>query len=257
MSIKVTILGCGTSGGVPTIGDRWGTCDPKNPKNRRLRASVAVALESGETILIDTSPDLRAQLLDNHIHDVDAVLYTHQHADHTHGLNDLGVVSRLKNKEIPVYGDEETLDDIVKSFGYAFYDPNNDHYLPFLKAHIIDLSPFSLFGQTIEPFRQDHGIIQSLGFKIGAFAYSTDVCRLDDTVLDHLQGKLDVWVVDCLRYEPHRTHSHLAQTLQWIEHVKPKRAILTHMCPYLDYDTLAKQLPDGVEPGYDGLSFRV
>ncbi len=145
------------------------------------------------------------------------------------------------------------MDALVKSFGYAFYDPQNDHYQPFLKAHIIDLQPFMLFDQLIEPFEQDHGIIKSLGFKIGSFAYSTDVCRLEDSVLDFLQGKLDVWVVDCLRYEPHRTHSHLAQTLEWIKHVNPKRAILTHMSPYLDFDTLKSQLPEGVEPGYDGL----
>lgn len=253
--MKVTILGCGTSGGVPIIGDRWGNCDPKNPKNERLRSSAL--LEMGDKkVLIDTSPDLRYQLLREKVPTIDAVLYTHAHADHTHGLNDLCLVSRFKEAEIPVYGDKPTLDALRQSFGYAFHNPDNAHYQPFLTAHEIEYTPFEVFGRTVEPFEQDHGLIKSLGFKIGDFAYSTDVCALKPEVLDFLKG-IDTWVVDCLRYEPHTTHSHLALTLEWIAYVKPRRAILTHLSPLLDYDTLCQELPAGVEPGYDRLTLEI
>lgn len=253
--MKLTILGCGTSAGVPVIGNRWGNCDPKNPKNRRSRTSALVEWD-GKRILIDSSPDLRFQLLATHIEDVDAVLYTHAHADHTHGINDLCLLSRRKNAAIPIYGDKDTLRALTTSFEYAFKDPGNDHYKPFLDANEIRPSvSFSLFGKTVTPFIQDHGIIQSVGFKIGPIAYSTDVCQLDPHILDDLkEARLKVWVVDCLQLEPHRTHSHLAQTLQWIEHVKPEQAILTHLSPHLDYDTLSTMLPTNVEPAYDGLS---
>lgn len=253
--MKITILGCGTSGGVPVIGDRWGSCDPTNPKNQRLRSSILVEL-AGKYILVDSSPDLRYQLLRAKVPTIDAVLYTHAHADHTHGLNDLCLVSRFKEEKIPVYGDKPTLDVLHQSFEYAFHNPDNEHYSPFLTAHEIRDTPFELFGQTIEPFEQDHGLIKSLGFKVGNFAYSTDVCKLKPEVLDSLKG-IDTWVVDCLRYEPHTTHAHLDLTLEWINHVKPRRAILTHMSPHLDYETLKKDLPSGVEPAYDGLLVEV
>ena len=204
-------------------------------------------------VLIDTSPDLRYQLLREKVPTIDAVLYTHAHADHTHGLNDLCLVSRFKEAEIPVYGDKPTLDALHQSFGYAFHNPDNEHYAPFLTAHeISNYQSFEMFGHTVQPFEQDHGLIQSLGFRIGNFAYSTDVCGLKPEVLESLKG-LDTWIVDCLRYEPHTTHAHLALTLEWIAHVKPKRAILTHMSPLLDYETLRQEVPAGVEPGYDGM----
>lgn len=249
--IAVTILGCGTSGGIPVIGNRWGDCDPKNPKNKRLRSSVLVEYH-GKKILIDSSPDLRYQLLRAHVDTLDAVLYTHAHADHTHGLNDLCLVSRFKEAEIPVYADADTLSQLQQSFGYAFSNPGNEHYRPFLKPHTFEEKPFDLFGQTITPFPQDHGFCTSYGFRIGDFAYSTDVKAFAPDVLDQLKG-LKLWVVDCLQYMPHQTHSHLDQTLEWIEVVKPERAILTHMSPRLDYETIKAQLPEGVEPAYDGL----
>jgi phosphoribosyl 1,2-cyclic phosphate phosphodiesterase len=256
--MKLTILGCGTSAGVPMIGNRWGACNPENPKNRRTRTSALVAWE-GHHILIDSSPDLRYQLLSTGIDDVDAVLYTHAHADHTHGLNDLCLLSRRKNAAIPIYGDKETLDALMTSFEYAFKDPGNDHYKPFLVSNEIRTNvPFSLFGQEVEPFPQDHGIIQSVGFKIGEIAYSTDVRLMNKKVLDWLKASaLKVWVVDCLQLEPHRTHSHLAQTLKWIRHVKPERAILTHLSPHLDYDALSAMLPPNVVPAYDGMTVLV
>lgn len=253
--MKVTVLGCGTSGGVPVIGQRWGACDPKNPKNQRLRSSILLEL-GGKYVLVDTSPDLRYQLLRVEVPTIDAVLYTHAHADHTHGLNDLCLVSRFKDAEIPVYGDKPTLDALQKSFGYAFHNPDNEHYKPFLEVHEIKTEPFMLFGHTITPFEQDHGLINSLGFKVGNFAYSTDVCRLTPDVLESLKG-IDTWIVDCLRREPHTTHAHLDLTLEWIRYVKPRRAILTHMSPHLDYETLRQELPPGVEPAYDGLVVEV
>lgn len=252
--MKVIILGCGTSGGIPVIGNRWGSCDPSNPKNRRSRTS-ALAEWGGHRFLIDSSPDLRSQLLACEIPDIDAVLYTHTHADHTHGLNDLCLLSRRKNAPIPIYGDKDTIDSLMTSFTYAFKDPGNDHYKPFLAPYIIQWGvPFPVFGHTIEAFRQDHGIIESTGFLLGSFAYSTDVCGLEDAVLEKLsEAALDLWVIDCLQREPHRTHSYLEQTLGWIQRVKPKRAVLTHLSPHLDYEILASELPTGVEPAYDGM----
>lgn len=252
--MRVTILGCGTSGGIPVIGNRWGACDPSNPRNRRSRASAMVEW-NGKKILLDSSPDLRSQLLAYAIDDVDAVLYTHIHADHTHGINDLCLLSRRKNAPIPVYGDSHTVDGLLQSFEYAFRSPDNDHYLPFLKEHVIEPErPFSVFDLQVYPFPQDHGIIQTLGFRLGSFAYSTDVRRFEESVLQELkEAQLGLWVVDCLQLEPHRTHSHLEQTLRWIDFVKPKRAVLTHLSPHLDYATLAKNLPKDVEPAYDGL----
>lgn len=254
--MKVTILGCGSSSGVPFINGFWGNCDPSNPKNKRLRASVCVH-HNNKNILIDCSPDVRFQLLQNGIKDIDAVLFTHAHADHCHGLNDLGLISRFKKKEIPLYGDKKTMDQIQHAFGYAFpQEADEGFYRHFVTANIIDDSPFELEGLKIHHFEQDHGVTTSRTFRIGKFAYSTDVKTLTKDQLDNLKG-LDVWVVDCLREAPHLTHSHLEQTLEWIEYVKPKRAILTHLSIELDYDDLMKKLPASVEPAYDGLVFDV
>ena len=249
--MKIRILGCGTSAGVPALGNRWGLCDPKNPKNKRLRTSALVQV-GDKNILIDSSPDLRYQLMRENIGVVHAVIYTHQHADHTHGINDLGPISRINKFDMPIYANRETLEDLKAAFGYAFHDPENGHYHPFLLPQEIDETPFDLFGHTVQPFEQDHGIIKSLGFRIGDFAYSTDVCKLSPSALERLQG-IKVWVVDCLQRDPHGTHSYLDQTLEWIAHVKPERAILTHMSNTLDYQTLKADLPEGVEPAYDGM----
>ncbi len=254
--MKVTILGCGTSGGAPFINGFWGECNPENPKNSRFRASICLE-HNNKTIVVDCSPDLRHQILRAGIKDIDAVLLTHAHADHCHGLNDLCLMSRFKKKEIPLYGDKTTLDQVQAAFGYAFpKEGNEDFYKPFVTANIIDESPFELQGLTIQHFEQDHGFSKSRTFRIGKFAYSTDVKTLTKDQLDSLKG-LDVWVVDCLRQDPHATHSHLAQTLEWIDYVKPKRAILTHMSVELDYDAVMKTTPDHIEPAYDGMIFDV
>lgn len=254
--MKVKILGCGTSGGIPFINGFWGNCDPNNPKNRRTRASVCLE-HKGKNILIDCSPDVRQQCLENKITDIDAVVFTHAHADHCHGLNDLCLMSRFKKQLIPLYGDQNTMDQIQAAFGYAFPQKDgNDFYKPFVEAHILKEEPFELEGLTFHHFEQDHGVSKSRTFRVGKFAYSTDVKTLTKEQLNLLKG-LDTWVVDCLRDTPHLTHSHLDQTLEWIEYVKPKRAILTHMSLELAYDQLNAATPDHITPAYDGLTFEV
>lgn len=246
--MKVTILGCGTSGGVPRIGNLWGECDPKNPKNRRRRVSILV--EQGETrLLVDTSPDLREQMLDANVERLDAVLYTHDHADHTHGIDDLRAFYHIMRKPVPVYGDEKTLEVLKQRFDYIFAPKLG--YPAICEAHVID-GPFRIGGIDVVPFVQEHGPITSLGFRFGKIAYSTDLNGLPQDSKEILRG-LDVWIVDALRRKPHPTHPHLEMTLEWIEELEPKRAILTHMTWDLDYDTLKKELPAGVEPGYDGM----
>ena len=250
--MRVRILGCGGSGGVPTIGGDWGACDPTEPKNRRRRVSILVE-EGATAILVDTSPDLREQLLDAGTQRLDAVLFTHAHADHLHGIDDLRGMNRLMRQPIPVYGDPATLQQIERRFGYVFapLEFGNSFYKPTLTPHAIT-GPFEIAGVKIVPFEQDHGFSKTLGLRIGAMAYSTDVVGLDDAAFAVLGG-LDLWIVDCLRYEPHPTHSHLARTLEWIARAKPRRAVLTHMDPGFDYETLRRELPAGVEPGYDGM----
>jgi len=250
--MRVTVLGCGASTGVPAIGPNWGRCDPGDPRNRRRRVSVLV--EVGATIiLIDTSPDLREQLLDAGVARIDAVLMTHAHADHLHGIDDLRSVNRLMQSAIPLYADRRTLDEIDRRFGYVLrpVEEPGRYYRPTLVPHEIT-GPFEIRGIPIVPFVQDHGFITTLGLRIGGFAYSTDVTELDADAFAALAG-VELWIVDCLRREPHPTHSHLAKTLSWIARVGPRRAVLTHMDQSLDYRELSAELPCGVEPGQDGL----
>ena len=250
--MKVTVLGCGPSTGVPTIGGHWGRCDPADPRNRRRRVSILV--ERGATaILVDTSPDLREQLIDAGISRLDAVLLTHTHADHLHGIDDLRTVYRLMKAPIPFYADRDALAEIRQRFGYLVepVGPESNFYRPILEPHEIS-GPFAAAGIPVVPFAQRHGYRTSLGFRIGAMAYSTDAADLDDAAFAALEG-VELWIVDCLRREPHPTHSHLAKTLAWIERVRPRRAVLTHMDQSLDYRELSRELPPGVEPGRDGL----
>jgi phosphoribosyl 1,2-cyclic phosphate phosphodiesterase len=248
------VLGCGPSWGVPRIGNEWGDCDPANPRNRRRRVSVLVE-EGGTTLLIDTSPDLREQLLDAGVRRIDAVLFTHAHADHLHGIDDLRSVNWLMRSGIPVFASAQALAEINSRFGYVFDpqkpDRQSAYYKPVLEPHAVD-GPFAAAGIHVMPFVQDHGFSTTLGFRIGAMAYSTDVVELDEAAFAALRG-VDLWIVDCIRRKPHVTHAHLDKTLQWIARVKPRRAVLTHMDESLDYATLCHELPAGVEPGYDGL----
>jgi len=256
--MHVTMLGCGPSWGVPLIGGEWGACDPANPKNRRRRVSLLVEANGG-TLLVDTSPDMREQLLDAGVCSIDAVLYTHSHADHTHGIDDLRSVNRLMRKPLPVFATARTLEEIRGRFGYVFqplrHGAKGGFYKPVLEPVEIT-GPFEAAGIAVTPFEQDHGFSPTLGFRFGRVAYSTDVIRLDERAFAALAG-VEVWIVDCIRRDPHVTHSHLAQTLDWIARVRPRRAILTHMDQSLDYATLRASLPQDVEPGYDGLSFEV
>jgi phosphoribosyl 1,2-cyclic phosphate phosphodiesterase len=251
--MRVRILGCGGSGGVPLVGGVWGACDPAEPRNRRRRTSVLVE-DGPTTLLIDTSPDLREQLLDAGTKRLDAVLFTHAHADHLHGIDDLRGMNRLMRTNLPVYADARTLAVIAERFDYVFrpLEEGASFYKPTLTEHVIE-GPFTVAGIDIVPFVQDHGFSKTLGFRIGGMGYSTDVVDLDETAFAALAG-IELWIVDCLRYDPHPTHSHLEKTLSWIARVKPRHAVLTHMDVPLDYATLRGKLPAGVEPGYDGLT---
>jgi phosphoribosyl 1,2-cyclic phosphate phosphodiesterase len=262
MPVEVTILGCGSSTGVPRTGlagPDWGACDPSNPRNRRSRCSVLVKAD-GVTMLIDTSPDLRAQMLAHPPGRIDAVLFTHDHADQIHGIDDLRAFAYHMRRRIPVFADKTTLSTLRERFGYCFQTPPGSGYPPILDAITIgeDLTPFEVSGEngkvTVIPFAQTHGRIISLGFRIGGFAYSSDVSSLDEAAFSALEG-VDCWVIDALRDEPHPTHSHVNQSLEWIARIRPRHAVLTNMHIDLDYNALSARLPNGVEAAYDGLRF--
>ncbi len=252
--MRVTILGCGSSSGLPVVGAGWGECDPNEPRNRRLRASILVS-DGPTSLLVDASPDCRAQLLAADVSHLDAVLFTHAHADHCHGVDDLRWINIATGQDLPVYGDERTLAEIRKRFAYAFeplkHATEAHYYKPVLAANEI-AGPFRAGTIDVTPFEQDHGFSKSLGFRFGAFAYSTDVVEMPEAGFAALAG-IDTWVVDCFRRTPHRTHSHLPRTLEWIARVKPRRAVLTHMGGSMDYRALSAELPTGVEPAYDGM----
>ncbi len=252
----IKILGCGHSYGVPCLRGVWGECDPEEPRNRRTRSSIFIQTP-GTKLLVDTGPDLRHQFLREEIHDLDAVFYTHDHADHAHGLNELVALSRHKKKPIPAYGSPETLASLKRSFPYAF-ESSNAHYAPFLTAHpLLPGEPVTIGGVCITPFSQDHGWARTLGFLVEGrslkkVAYSTDVISFPACSEPYLRG-LDVWIVDCLKRTPHPTHSHLEQTMGWVSAFAPRQAVLTHMDASLDYQTLCASLPHSVRPAYDGM----
>ena len=253
MSIKVTMLGCGSSGGVPLIGNIWGPCNPNNPKNQRRRVSILVNINN-KNFLIDTSPDLRMQMLDAKITNIDAVLYTHSHADHANGIDDLRAFcwKRKDNSPLPIYGDKYTINQLKERFYYAF-GTKAGPAVPSLEARTINIGQINTILDTnIMAINQIHGKGYSIGYRFGNFAYSTDVNKFPKESFQFLKN-LDIWIVDCVRYEPHYSHSHLEQTLSWISILKPKRAILTHMGHWLDYDELLSKCPDNVEPGVDGM----
>lgn len=266
MTLKATILGCGSSGGVPRLGGPdnagfWGACDPSNLKNRRLRCSLLVRRksEAGETaVLVDTSPDMREQLLAARCGALDGVLITHDHADQLHGFDDLRMVAINMRREVDVHMDATTAQGVLARFGYCFAQSQGSFYPPIVTAHEIKqpFEPFEIIGAggpvSVQSFWQRHGRIRSLGFRFGSLAYSSDVDGLDDAAFAALEG-VECWIVDTLRYTEHPSHAHLALTLSWIERVKPKRAILTNLHTDLDYETLRCELPPGVEPAYDGM----
>lgn len=250
--MRATILGCGGSLGVPMVGNNWGTCDPSNPRNRRRRPSLLV--QNGATsILVDTTPDCREQLLDADVGRLDGVVFTHSHADHVHGVDDLRGLTYRQHGPIRGFADRQTADLLSMRFGYAVASVDMDRglYAPILDLEIID-GPFRVGGIDVIPFVQQHGPGTSLGLRFGPLAYSTDVSRLDEAAFAVLEG-VDTWIVDACREAPHPSHAHLALALDWIRRLRPRCAILTHMNHTMDYATLCAQLPDGVVPAYDGL----
>ena len=261
-ALTFTILGCGSSGGVPRIGGHWGDCDPTNPKNRRRRCSMLVERtdEGGTTrVLIDTTPDMRQQLLDAEIGDLDAVIYTHGHADHVHGIDDLRMIVMNRREKLPVWADGPTQERLYSGFGYAFTQPEGSPYPPILDMHTID-GDVTIDGKggeiTFTPFKVGHGAIDALGFRIKDLAYLPDVVEIYDDAWDAVSN-LDIWIVDALRRTPHPTHAHLERTLEWIARVAPKRAILTNMHLDLDYAQLMDETPDHIEPAFDGMRLTV
>jgi len=256
--MRFTILGCGSSGGVPRLGGHWGACDPENPKNRRQRCSMLVERVSDAgttTVLIDTSPDLRNQLLTAEVGRLDGVIYTHAHADHVHGIDDLRMIVFNMKQRLQVWADGNTQDDLISRFAYAFVQPKASPYPPILDLNtiqgdtVIDGPGGAI---TFKPFEVGHGSIDALGFRINDLAYLPDVATIPDAAWADLQD-LDIWIVDALRRDPHPTHSHLANTLDWIAQAKPKQAVLTNMHIDLDYDTVLHETPDHVQPAYDGM----
>ncbi len=261
MTVTFTILGCGSSGGVPRPALGWGVCDPSNPKNRRRRCSLLVEQknESGgcTRVLVDTSPDLREQLLDAEVNKLDAVFYSHEHADHTHGIDDLRGLFIRHRKRVDVYLDEPTSYALHRKFGYCFVKPADSEYPPIVTEHrLIAGEPEVIEGEggplRVLPILQHHGDIVSIGFRFGNVAYSCDLSGLPPQSEAALAG-LDLWIVDALRYTPHPSHFSVNDALSWIARIKPKRAILTNLHSDLDYETLRKELPPHVTPAYDGM----
>ena len=262
--LRFTILGCGSSGGVPRLGGEglgadWGACNPANPKNRRSRCSLLIERRTagGVTrVLIDTTPDMRSQLLAANVGVLDAVVFTHSHADHTHGIDDLRQVVFNIHRRLPVWADPPTQEALIARFGYAFVQPKGSPYPPILELNTIGEAPFQIDGAggTVElmPFLCDHGSMDALGFIVGGLAYLPDAVAIPEAHWPLLNG-LRVFVVDALRRKPHATHAHLAMTLDWISRCAPERAVLTNMHNDLDYDELCAELPPNVQPAYDGL----
>lgn len=269
---RATILGCGSSGGVPRVGGEdgrgdWGTCDPREPKNRRTRCSLLIerahatdgfARRSVTSAAIDTSPDFRAQMLANAVSHLDGVALTHDHADQTHGLDDLRAFAIRSRKRVPVWLDRSTAGGVVERFRYCFEQAEGSWYPAILEERAIPPlgASFEITGPAgpipFIPFLQNHGPVNSLGFRIGDLAYSSDVNGLPPDSFDILDG-VKIWIVDALQIAPHGTHANLEMTLRWIEAVKPELAILTNLHITMDYRTLIGSLPAGVEPAYDGL----
>ena len=264
MSLTFTILGCGSSMGVPRVALGWGACDPNNPKNRRRRCSLLV--ERGERqgprtrVLVDCAPDLREQLLEAEVDWLDGVLITHEHADHTHGIDDLRPLFINKRRRLDVFLDEPTSRAMHARFGYCFMTPPGSEYPPILNEHrLVPGHPVTINGQggpiEVLPVLQEHGDIASLGFRFGDVAYSADIKGLPDESLAFMTG-LHVWIVDALRRPPHPSHFNLDEALEWIARIKPKRAILTNLHSDLDYEALRARLPSHVAPAFDGMQFR-
>ncbi len=256
--MRVTILGCGTSAGVPRPGGKdgkgeWGAANPQDPRNRRRRCSILVQ-DSGKTILVDTSPDVRSQLLDAEVERVDAVIWTHEHADQVHGIDDLRPYA-LRQGQIESWSDERTFAVLRRRFAYCFEAEGGGFYNPIYRHSILS-GPFEAAGMPVVPFDQDHGTIRSVGYRFGPVGYANDVVSLPESSLEALAG-VEVLVVDAMRYRPHPTHAHLDRALEWIDRLRPKRAFLTNMHVDMDYEEVDRTTPPNVTPCHDGLVIEV
>jgi phosphoribosyl 1,2-cyclic phosphate phosphodiesterase len=259
VNFKITLLGTGGSAGLPQIGGAdgagdWGRCDPNEPRNRRSRASIVIDAPHGR-LLVDTAPEMRLQLTDNRIASIDALLFTHPHADHIAGFDEVRILNRLLGAPLPAYADARTWEELRLRFDYAFkpWQPPG-FFRPVLETTTIAVGEVvNILGLDIRMIGQDHGFIPSLGLRIGSFAYCTDVVKFEPDQFAALEG-VETWIVDCFtRGPPHPTHVNLDTVLAWVDVLKPKRTILTHMGIDMDYAWLRANLPAGVEPGYDGL----
>ena len=265
-ALEFVILGCGSSGGVPRADGNWGVCDPSNPRNRRSRCSLMVRRRSEAgpehetTVLIDTSPDMRLQTAEAGVKRLDAVLYTHDHADQVNGIDDLRVFFLRSRRRTPCFMDAAAWGSIGRRFAYVFKGESG--YPAICDAEALPPlgQDFMIDGPSgpipVTTFDQDHGDIKSVGYRLGDVAYSSDVVGLPETSFAALAG-VRVWILDALRYTPHPTHASVERALEWIARVKPERAILTNMHVDIDYETLRRDLPVGVEPAYDGLRFEI
>jgi phosphoribosyl 1,2-cyclic phosphate phosphodiesterase len=264
MRRTITILGCGSSGGVPRVGGGWGACDPREPRNRRRRCSILLRQETEAGVtqaLVDTSPDLREQLLDAEVGRLDGIVFTHDHADHTHGIDDVRPLVIAMRRRIDAFMDDATARGLVNRFGYIFRTPEGGSYPPILSERRIEAgAAFEIGGAggtlAIKPFRLVHGDIDALGLKVGNVAYTPDVSEIPEEALDDLRD-LDIWIIDALRVAPHPSHFHLAQALEWVERMKPRQAILTNLHNDLDYGALARDLPAHIRPAFDGMVVEV
>ena len=258
--VRVTILGCGGSAGVPQLGGAdgtgdWGACDPNEPRNRRTRSSIVIQGEGGERLLIDCSPDIRTQLLACAVPRVDAILFTHAHADHVLGIDDIRILNRIVERPIDAFAETATIAELDHRFDYAFKEWTNP---PHFFRPVLTKRPIA-FGDVVETcglrlqtFEQDHGFLSTIGLRVGGFGYSTDAVALDARAFAALQG-VDTWVVDCFQRARHRTHANVDQVIAWFQQVKPRRMILTHMGFDVDWAWLQRHMPAGIEPGFDGM----
>tara|TARA_B100001250_G_C19649110_1_gene721791 strand:+ start:78 stop:851 length:774 start_codon:yes stop_codon:yes gene_type:complete len=256
MQNTLTVLGVGSSAGTPVVGCKCSTCLSKNPKNNRTRCSSLVTLKNGKNILIDTSPDLREQSLRESIICIDAVLFTHAHADHCHGIDDLRAFCQINQKQIPLYGNKFVMDQLVNKFKYAMIEPKNFWEIPVLKPNVINDEPFKIFEEVITPIPVMHGKTPINGYRIGNLGYITDTSEISENSMKLLNG-IDVLLIDCLRMEPHFTHLSLPESIEIAKEIKANKTYLIHMTHNLEYDALKKILPKGIYVGYDGLKLTI
>jgi phosphoribosyl 1,2-cyclic phosphate phosphodiesterase len=262
--VRVVLLGTGGSAGVPFIGGadgtgNWGACDPTEARNRRTRTSIVVESDIGERLLVDTSPDMRSQLLDCRVPRIDAVLFTHAHADHVVGLDDVRILNRIVDRPLDAFATQATLEELRRRFGYAFrpWQPPGFFRPVLAPREVVAGETIAAAGMNVRLFEQNHGFTTSLGLRIDGFGYSTDVVALDDAALHALEG-VDTWLVGCfLRKGPHKTHADLPQVLAWRDRIRPRRTVLTHMGNDMDWAWMQANLPDGVEAGHDGMALKL